>query len=278
METNREKEVRDTILRRRSCRSFSETPIPRKDLLELVEAGVYAPSASNWQNQRFLVVDDKTEIQRIGRDRFVWPWPGNQKAMREKEPGGLLGRASALIIVFVDAKRNDRRRNGEYHIWQHVEAQNAAASIQNILLLAAAKGIGSCWVSASEPMSYSRMLTGSAWWKTLAKYNLPRSYKIQGIVVLGYPKRKDDLGFPSGESMHGATIWQDTQRKELESYLVTEAGDTTKSDVALWRIYIAKVFSGLLKVQLLGVKVTDMILWFLEIGKRDQHRQTKRSS
>lgn len=213
--------VEATITHRRSVRHFSDRPIEPETLKRLVNAGIYAPSGSNWQNQRFLIIDDKAEIARVGETRFVWPY---QKAdlnrIKKNHPAGIIGKSAALILVFSDSLENDRRNNGEYYIWQALEIQNCSASIQNILLMAASLGIGTCWISASETMNYSRMLSGDTWRKVLATYDIPAHYKIQGVIMLGYPTSTDELEFPVGEKMHGATIWQGTERKPLEHYLI----------------------------------------------------------
>lgn len=213
--------VATVIARRRSVRRYADTPIERAILERLAAAGVAAPSGSNSQNQRFLIIDDADEIARIGRWRFVWPYRGTRREKIEDDfPGGIVGLAKALIVVFADAAENDRRGNGEYHIWEALEIQNCAAAIENMLILATAMGLASCWVSASEVMNHTRLLTGSTWRKLFSGYDIPQSYKIQGVVLLGYPTTADELGFPKGEQKHGATIWQSTERKALDHYLV----------------------------------------------------------
>jgi nitroreductase len=213
--------VATVIARRRSVRRYADTPIDRTVLERLVEAGIAAPSGSNSQNQRFLVIDDSDEILRIGRTRFVWPYRGTQREKIETDhPGGIVGMAKALIVVFAEAAENDRRGNGEYHLWERLEIQNCAAAMENILILATALGLANCWVSASEPMNHTRLLTNSTWRKVFAGYAIPESCKIQGIVLLGYPTSTDELGYPKGERKHGATVWQSTERKPLEHYLL----------------------------------------------------------
>ena len=262
--------VRETIRGRRSVRAFTRQPIPHADLLELIEAGVHAPSASNAQNQRFLLLTDPDEIERLGRQRFVWPWPSAAKA-HEREAGGLLARGTALILVFADAFENDRRPNGEYYIWQQMECQNAAASIQNILLLAAAKGIGACWVSASERMSYTRLVNRRSWSDVLRNYDIPRTCKIHGIVVLGHPKRAGDHGYPPGEAMHGATVWQATARRPVETYLI-EAKSPTPSAVGRSRVRraLARSLSRCLQLQVRALQFTDQCLWRVDVNRRDR--------
>jgi nitroreductase len=210
------------LLRRRSVRQFTPEVIPEVDLLRIVEAGVYAPSGSNAQNQRFLILRDHEEKQALGRLRYVWPYPSSG-TMRQKKASGLIGGATAVIVVFADTSLTDRRDNGEYYIWQTLETQNSAAAIENMLNMATALGIGSCWVSATSSMTRSRLVGGQSWATALADYDVPAWFRIQGVVILGYPKAGyDDLGFPKGERMHGASTWSPTVRRPVADYLVAK--------------------------------------------------------
>jgi nitroreductase len=110
--------VKDAITHRRSVRVFKDDPIPEGVLDDLITAAKSAPSGSNWQNQRYLVVTDPEEILQIGRIRFVWPYKAaSQSKVKKTHLGGILGHGTALILVFADAARNDARGNGEYYIW-----------------------------------------------------------------------------------------------------------------------------------------------------------------
>lgn len=218
--------VKDAMTHRRSVRAFKDDLIPENVLDDLITAAKSAPSGSNWQNQRYLLITDPDEICAVGAIRFVWPYKkANQAKVRDSHAGGILGHGAALILVFADAARNDARGNGEYYIWESLEIQNCAASIQNILTMAAAHGLGSCWVSASENMNYTRMLSGQTWRDALKDYEIPPSYKMQGVVVLGYPKSVDDKGYAKGEKMHGATNWVSTVRESNDFYMVGRKRD-----------------------------------------------------
>jgi nitroreductase len=221
--TMRADTLQSVITHRRSVRQYSSEPIPEPDILRIIEAGVYAPSGSNAQNQRFLILKSTEEKHALGKIRFVWPYPSAQK-MRKRRVSGLIGSAAAVVVVFADTSLTDRRDNGEYYIWQTLETQNCAASIENMLNMATALGIGSCWLSATAAMSRSRLLSGQSWAATFADFDVPAWYRIQGIVILGYPNAGyDDHGYPKGERMHGASEWAPTTRKPLANYLVTKA-------------------------------------------------------
>lgn len=227
-------EVQLAIWKRCSVRRFTEQKISTESLMKLVEAGIRAPSGSNWQNQRFLIVEDKDEIMRIGSCRFVWPYRNaNIKKLKETHPGGIVGEASALIIVFSDSLNNDRRGNGEFHIWESLEIQNCSAAIENILIMATAMKIGTCWVSASDNMNYTRLFSGQSWRRLFSKYEIPSYYKLQGIVLLGYPAAVDHDGFPKGEAKHGATVFQSTERKPVGAYCINSRENTVSQDVAV---------------------------------------------
>jgi len=207
------------IRKRRSTRRFAEAPVAQATLLRLVEAGIWAPSGSNAQNQRFLIINDLEELRRLGKIRFVWPYKNSSRA-RARDATGLIGLAAAGILVFSDCLETDRRDAGEYHIWQKLEIQNSAAAIQNILLLATSMRLASCWISASDEMNYSRLMSGQSWRTALNTYDIPLHYKLQGIVLLGHPLKLDESGLPAGERHHGATMWRPVERGPVEQYLI----------------------------------------------------------
>lgn len=245
MHDNRSEILEEIIKNRRSVRHFTEQEIPTKDMDKILEAGIYAPSGSNAQNQRFLVIEDKDEIKAIGKKRYVYPYKSKMK--RKRHPEGILGNSAALVLVFSDNSLTDNRENGEYFVWKNLESQNCSASIQNMLLMATSLQIGSVWISCAEEMNYSRLLSGSYWRKILYKYDIPDYYDIHGLIMFGYPKSLDSLGYPRGEKKHGV-IFGSIERKEINHYTVKKRDDIN---------YISnKKRSLLLKIQ---VKTLSML-------------------
>lgn len=51
--------VMENILTRRSIRAFKNKEIPREELEQIVQAGLYAPSGQNRQTWKFTVVTDR---------------------------------------------------------------------------------------------------------------------------------------------------------------------------------------------------------------------------
>lgn len=208
--------VADAMISRTSVRWFNGKGVPHQELLDLLLVGVSAPSGANSQNQRFILIEDKEEIIRIGKIRYSFPYPKKDK--RKKYPAGIIGNAAALIVVCCDTTDHVCPNPREEHIWHRMWLQNTAASIQNILVLAAAKGIGSCWISATPDMDGTRLLSKKTWMDLLAKYGLEEKHEVHGIVMLGYTDKLDSNGFPVGESLHQG---KPTQRKSLSHYVLS---------------------------------------------------------
>ncbi len=52
-------DILDTIRNRTSYRGkYKSTPVPKTDLIKILEAGTYAPSGCNKQTTSFIAVDD----------------------------------------------------------------------------------------------------------------------------------------------------------------------------------------------------------------------------
>ncbi|HEY3422686.1 MAG TPA: nitroreductase family protein, partial [Methanocellaceae archaeon] len=65
--------VLQNIYARRSTRNYKPDPVPDDILLELVKAGIYAPTARNQQAWRFVVITNKTEIDKYAdRAKQLW--------------------------------------------------------------------------------------------------------------------------------------------------------------------------------------------------------------
>lgn len=151
-------EVFEAIRVRRSVRRYSGDPIPMEVLAELVSAAVLAPSAGNTQPWRFIVVRDRKL-----REGLVAAAYGQT----------FLAEAPAVIVVCADLDRARRayRQRGEtlYCL------QDTAAAIQNLLLAATAKGLGTCWVGAFDEGEVAELL------------GLPRELRPVALVPVGRP-------------------------------------------------------------------------------------------
>lgn len=173
-------EAREMLLGRRSVRRYLDTPVPRADLEEILEAGLCAPSAINLQHWHFVAVQSPermAELREImGRvsDRFhpvlAERFARNPATIAETEDFlHTLGRAPVCILAFF-LKDDYPDRDGAM--------QSVSAAVENILLAAWDKGLGTCWLSAPQRMGFG---------PELRERFAPGKGEFVAAVTLGYP-------------------------------------------------------------------------------------------
>jgi len=107
------------IFSRRSIRVYTDEPVTEIELQNLLEAGMAAPSASDRKPWHFVVVTDRETLC----------------ALADAHPyGKMLTRAGAAIAVCGDPRIST---------WW---VQDCSAATENILVAAAALGLGAVWL------------------------------------------------------------------------------------------------------------------------------------
>ena len=166
-------DVWQAIESRRSVRRFSRQPISKQILLELIEAARCAPSAANRQPLEFVIVNsDDLKVKvfaQLAWAAYVQP--------RRDPPAGK--RPVAYIVVLVHSDKAMAK-------WSKADA---AAAIENILLAAQGKGIGSCWLGSIKRDKLREIL------------EIPDKYDIDSVIALGYPDEQPVMENCKGESI-----------------------------------------------------------------------------
>ena len=179
-------ETREALLKRRSIRRYKSDPIPESDLREILEAGLYAPSAINLQHWYFVAVRDPDAMEEVRQimsgvvEKFTPVL--EQRFARNPEQIGItnrflstLGGAPVCVLVFL-LKPDYPDRDGAM--------QSVSAAMENILLAAWDKGIGSCWLSAPQRMGF-----GPAFQARFA----PDKGEFVAAITLGYPDQRPKM-------------------------------------------------------------------------------------
>ena len=112
----------DPVLGRRSIRKYTREPVPDESVELLLRAAMSAPSAGNEQPWEFVVIHDRQLLDHIPS---VHPY------------SHMLKEAPLAILVCADLSR---KKYEQYWI------QDCAAATENILVEAAALGLGSVWL------------------------------------------------------------------------------------------------------------------------------------
>lgn len=146
----------NAIYERRSIRKFSTTPIPEKELLDIIQSGIKAPSSKNRQPWKYIVVQGqaKEEMLKAFRQGITREESGNallpqsrQHIAGAKYTVEIMQQAPVSVFV-VNSLGKDlfTELTPEERIYDICNIQSISASIQNMLLAATEKGIGSLWI------------------------------------------------------------------------------------------------------------------------------------
>ena len=144
------------IYDRRSIRKFTDRPISQEDITDIIQSGIKAPSSKNRQPWKYIVVQGNAKeemlkvfrqgIEREEKDNALLPL-SKQHIAAAKYTVDIM--ADAPIIVFVVnslGKSILTELTPEEHVYEICNIQSISASIQNMLLAATEKGIGSLWI------------------------------------------------------------------------------------------------------------------------------------
>ena len=137
------------IYKRKSIRKFKDQEVPKEDLIEMLNAATYAPSAKHQQNWHFDVITNKEKIEEIAKvvgDRHmeIANLADNEKdqANMSKFLKYYTVFKNAPVLVLVYAKPY---KTVEYKILK--DKPECKAAVENLLLAAANMGYGACYMT-----------------------------------------------------------------------------------------------------------------------------------
>lgn len=149
--------------KRKSCRSFSDTPVSEEELQTILRAAVAAPSACNMQSWYFYVLHSAESREKLTGLCAEW-----------------IKNAPAVIVVCTNGREiidrfGDRARD-------LFILQDTALASENIMLQAADLGLGSCFIGAFNEDGVREVLS------------IPADKRPVGLIPIGHstdetPKR-----------------------------------------------------------------------------------------
>lgn len=120
------------LMKRQSVRHYTKQAISEEAITLMLEAAMQAPSANNQQPWEFIIVDDRTLLDRLSKaSRGAW--------MLAEAP-------LAIIVVMKEEGKSPQMR-----------PQDCAAAVENILLSAVEQQLGAVWIGVyplEERMTY----------------------------------------------------------------------------------------------------------------------------
>ncbi len=174
------------IQQRRSIRRYQDRPIPDDVLVRLLEAARWAPSAHNRQPWRMAVLQSAESRHRLAMamgERLAEDLRADGVAEEaiardvERSYRRITGAAAAVVLCMTMADMDSYPDAGRQLAERQMAIQSVAMAGQNLLLAAAAHGLGACWMCA--PLFCPDVVR--------AVLQLDDDWEPQALITLGYP-------------------------------------------------------------------------------------------
>lgn len=171
--------VVDTIINRRSVRSFLQQQIDDSDLETILQAGRYAPSGGNRQLTTFLAVqnaDILDELAKLAEAEFAKMevtedmYQSLKNSVLHSKKGGYVFHYHAPTLIILANKKG----------YDNAMA-DCAAAMENIMIAATSLGIGSCWINQLKWLSGCEDIQ-----QYLQGIGMGNDEAVMGSVALGY--------------------------------------------------------------------------------------------
>lgn len=167
----------EAIRSRRSVRKYSTRPVEPEKLQAVLEAARQAPSWSNLQCWRFVVVTEPAVKARISDLSYVeaffatYGYKNNpaQKALAE---------APVVIVACADPTKSGTLRGQQYYL------TDMGIAAENLMLAAHEVGLASVFVGVFQEEELGELL------------DIPAEVRIVGLFPLGYPEGEVKGGPP----------------------------------------------------------------------------------
>lgn len=187
-------EALECIKTRRSVRQFTDQPVTKEELEQVVALAAYAPSWKNVQSTRYIAVYDRAKLQTIA-DECIMNFAGNQRT---------IANTPVLILLTTVNERSGYERDGSFSTSKgtHWQSFDAGIAAQTFCLAAHTQGLGTVVMGVYDED------------KIRAVIDVPEGQSVSALIALGHP----------------ASIPAIPKRKEVEallSYRENEKEDIT---------------------------------------------------
>jgi len=143
---------------RESIRDYDpQSEVSKSTLLKIVNAGRVAPSASNKQPWKFLIISSSEMLEKV-RPCYHREWFKN---------------APHILVVLGDKSNSWVRRTDNYNFIE----TDLTIAMDHMILAAEALGVGTCWISAFDNATLRDAL------------QLSENEIVFSITPLGYPNK-----------------------------------------------------------------------------------------
>ena len=153
----------EVIEKRRSIRKYKSDPIPEETLYKVLEAARIAPSWSNLQCWRYVVIKDESTKKTLAE---VLPSGNPVKKAFTQAPIIIAGCADPERSGYIGSQRIGDK---QWHVL------DLGISMQQLVLAATNEGLGTCWVCWFSEKEVKDIL------------DVPDNIDVVALTPLGYP-------------------------------------------------------------------------------------------
>ena len=177
-------DIFETIMHRRSIRRFEPKQIEETALQQILQAGLYAPSAGGRQGVIFAVCQDRAVNEHLGKIKRA------NSHFRMSTATSFVSREQPSIVD--DARLTNAFYDAPTVITMFAPknflfaAEDCAIAAENMMLAADTLGIGSCyigqgWTAFADPYGQ----------EILRQWSIPTDHYAVMQLLLGYPREGD---------------------------------------------------------------------------------------
>ena len=165
-------ELTQAIYGRRSTRAFSKQPVTKALLERLIDSAIQAPSARNKQPWEFVIIQNLPLLDRISESSKAHI-RGTEKGSLSLHPHDALNDPDfhifyhAPVLIVISAVQGD------------LAVENAALAAENLMLVAYANGLGTCWIGLAQDW------LGSADGRRAG--GVPEGFSPVAPIIVGHP-------------------------------------------------------------------------------------------
>lgn len=151
--------ILENMMKRKSCRAFTEEPVSKQAIEEILTAAIYAPTGMNQQSWQFTVVQDREKIQHLA---------GTMKAAlgMTKE----YNMYNPPVIILVSNEKDNT--NG---------LADCACAMENMMLMATELNLGSCWINQLKTICDREEIR-----EILNSFHIPENHVVWATLSLGH--------------------------------------------------------------------------------------------
>lgn len=150
-------EFMDLVKKRRSIRRYLPTPISDQDLKDILKAARLAPSWSNRQCWRYIIVTDQIIKNKLAEAGRACKW---------------INKAPVIIVACADPKASGHKPGMDYFML------DIGISFEHLILAATNLGLGTCWIGGFDEKMAKEAL------------GVPSEIRVVAYTALGYPDEK----------------------------------------------------------------------------------------